>query len=401
MSHVWTVFGNGIRESRPVKQGLITTNAKGIVLDIGAGHGHTVLYLDRERVTKYIALEPNHLMHDEIRKLAASKGFTESAGTLTILPYGAEDTALIVSALGEVDSVDTLISILTLCSIPRPEQSLKALVDEVLKPGGQLLFYEHVLSPLDDVAWWQRFWTPLWKTAFDGCCLDRPTHVWVRKMAGWSSGEVWGKEGEDEENLFWHRVGTWTHFFATRLMPRARVFSNPILNPSPVFKASNNPRIADSARKWRLVGQNTRHTNMALWYKQLWSLTGSPFGRIKSMQNIWIVTALGQYCIGGLAQSIANKTIMFPDTLHRTGGERGAEPSAGLQGSAPRGDSVGQKRGVGKGYYLFQMDDTLAPAWTVECFARVVAHVRLRDLEPHGGRGTASTATAICSTSSM
>lgn len=209
MSHVWSAgFGDGIDQNcRDIKESLIRMNARGVVLDIGAGHGHTVNYLDRAQVTKYVALEPNQLMHTEIRQRAEAAGFTESAGTLVVLPYGAEEIASIVSALGQADAVDTIISILTLCSIPSPVETMKALVELVLKPGGTLLFYEHVLSPRDDVAWWQRFWTPLWKRAFDGCCLDRPTHVWIRKMGAWSAGEVTGKEGEDEETLFWHRTG--------------------------------------------------------------------------------------------------------------------------------------------------------------------------------------------------
>jgi len=41
---------------------------------------------------------------------------------------------------------DTLVSVLTLCSIPSPENTLTDIVSRVLKPGGQLFFYEHVLS---------------------------------------------------------------------------------------------------------------------------------------------------------------------------------------------------------------------------------------------------------------
>jgi len=146
-------------------------------------------------------------MHPEIRKLAAVKGFTELDDTLLILSCGAEDISSILAALETPNSVDTLISILVLCSIPAPEQSLGALVRYVLKPEGSFLFYEHVLSHREDVAWWQRFWTPLWKLAFDGCRLDRPTHMWIERMGVWSYGDIWAKEGEDEESLFWHRVG--------------------------------------------------------------------------------------------------------------------------------------------------------------------------------------------------
>ena len=172
-----------------------------------AGHGHTVKYLDREKVTKYVALEPNTLMHEEIRKVSADSGYSEADGTLVVLPYGAQDIPQIVDALGAPHSVDTLVSILTICSIPSPANTMKELVDLVLKPGGQLLFYEHVLSPRSDVAWWQRLWTPIWRTAFDGCCLDRPTHLWLKEMDVWESKEMWGKPGEDEENLWWHQVG--------------------------------------------------------------------------------------------------------------------------------------------------------------------------------------------------
>ncbi|KAI0739629.1 hypothetical protein C8Q80DRAFT_1199847 [Daedaleopsis nitida] len=212
MSHVWKAFSDGIDQGgRPVKEELIRANAKGIVLDIGAGHGHTVLYLDRTKVTQYVALEPNALMHPQIRALAATHGFSEADGTLLVLPYGAEETALIRSALSgsgqDGDGADTLISVLTLCSVPAPERTLCALVGDVLRPGGTLLFYEHVLSPRADVAWWQRFWTPVWRLAFDGCCLDRATHVWIGKMDAWREGSVWGKEGEEEEHLFWHRTG--------------------------------------------------------------------------------------------------------------------------------------------------------------------------------------------------
>jgi len=157
-------------------------------------------------------------MHPQIRNLANNAGFTEQDETFFILPCGAEDTASIISVLGGPSHpVDTLISILSLCTIPSPEHSLTSLVRDVLKPGGQLLFYEHVLSPREDVAWWQRFWTPVWKLAFDGCRLDRPTHLWVERMAVldnsakiqgmWSDGQVWGNAEEPEEHLFWHRIG--------------------------------------------------------------------------------------------------------------------------------------------------------------------------------------------------
>ena len=146
-------------------------------------------------------------MHPEIRKRANAKGFTESDGSLLILPCGAEDESAIIAAIGQPNTVDTLISILTLCSIPQPQQTLTALVRTHLKSGGTFVFFEHVLSHRADVAFWQRFWTPVWQWCMDGCRLDRPTVLWVQRMAEWRESEVEGIDGASEENLFWQQKG--------------------------------------------------------------------------------------------------------------------------------------------------------------------------------------------------
>lgn len=170
-------------------------------------HGHTIHYLDRSRVKKYIALEPNKYMHDQLRKTANAEGYFEEDGTLVVLECGAEDIRTINSAAEGPETVDTIISILTLCTVPSPKETIKALATEVLKPGGTFLFYEHVKSPLPEVVRWQNFWTPLWRQLFDGCALNRPTELYVRQAGVWSLEDEWFKEGEDVESLFWHKVG--------------------------------------------------------------------------------------------------------------------------------------------------------------------------------------------------
>lgn len=152
-------------------------------------------------------------MHPFIRAEANLYNLHESDGTLVILSCGAEDALPILSALSNTQ-VDTIISILVLCSIPSPEGVIKTLVRDVLKPGGQYLFYEDVLSHREDVAWWQRFWTPLWSRFFDGCSLDRASHLIIRDLKDqehgenvWREGELWNKPEEIEENVFWHQVG--------------------------------------------------------------------------------------------------------------------------------------------------------------------------------------------------
>ena len=95
----------------------------------GAGFGLSIQYFDCARVTRYIALEPNTplsntLMHNHIRAKANEAGFHESDGTLIILPFNAEDTQSILSSLSQ-EPVDTILSVLTLCSIPDPQRTLE------------------------------------------------------------------------------------------------------------------------------------------------------------------------------------------------------------------------------------------------------------------------------------
>jgi len=212
---------------REVKESLIRPNAFGYVLDLGAGEsmrgdtytrrvylwahvltyppgqGHTLKYLDRKKVTRYIALEPNGLFHDKIREAARNAGFGPS--DVDILGYGAEQTDEITRLLGS-HRVDTILSVLTLCGVPGEKAMIERLCTDVLNPrGGQLLFYEHVLCDDKNLAFWQRIWSPLWQPLV-GCRLDRPTHKWIDELDVWTTRELSGKPNEPI-NLFWHKVG--------------------------------------------------------------------------------------------------------------------------------------------------------------------------------------------------
>lgn len=82
--------------------------------------------------------------------------------------------------------------------------------------------YEHVRNKRSDVAWWQRFWTPLWSIVFDGCKLDQDTDVWMKDLqvhleskgdgamkgvSVWRELEMWGVEGDEEDSMLWYSVG--------------------------------------------------------------------------------------------------------------------------------------------------------------------------------------------------
>ena len=194
-----------------------------------------VYYLDRSRVTTYVALEPNPFMLPHIRKAAKKEGYNEEDGSLLVIPFGVENTVKIQDALkphynkfyaskpsSESDSdaslhlatgqVTTIVSILTFCSVPNPQQTLISLVSHILAPGGTLLFFEHVKNPIPSVALCQRVLGNIWKVFFDGCRLGQDTVRMVRNAGdacgGWESMVFEGEEGQNIEVLFLNVVGS-------------------------------------------------------------------------------------------------------------------------------------------------------------------------------------------------
>ncbi|KAF8337372.1 uncharacterized protein EI90DRAFT_3255047, partial [Cantharellus anzutake] len=173
-------------------------------------HGHTIPYFDRTKVTTYIAVEPNELFHPVLRATAAKYGYNEASGSFILIPLGAENSSDILKSLGDhhIDNgVDTIISILTFCSIPSAETVITQFIGQLLRPGGILLFLEHVRSNRPDVRRWQTRWTPIWTLFFDGCRMDVPSDRLINDMDIWAEKEVWSRDDETDERLFWHRVG--------------------------------------------------------------------------------------------------------------------------------------------------------------------------------------------------
>ena len=85
-------------------------------------------------------------------------------------------------------SVDTVVSTWTLCSIPDVARALGEM-RRVLKPGGRLVFVEHGRSSEARVVRWQDRLTPLWKRIGGGCHLNRPIEQLIRE-AGFEVGQL-------------------------------------------------------------------------------------------------------------------------------------------------------------------------------------------------------------------
>jgi ubiquinone/menaquinone biosynthesis C-methylase UbiE len=135
--------------------------AEGCVLEVGMGSGLNLPFYGGA-VKHVIGLEPSLTL----LSMAHEAGST-APQPFELLQASAEAVPL------ENDSVDTVVSTWTLCSIPDVMGALGE-IRRVLKADGRLLFVEHGLSPDPRVRRWQDRLTPLWKRIAGGCHLNRP-----------------------------------------------------------------------------------------------------------------------------------------------------------------------------------------------------------------------------------
>lgn len=152
----WTWFGARAAENAaPKVTPLIQNNASGTVLDIGPGSGQWLFLYARAlnpSITKIYGVEPNVGLHAELRENAVRAGLE---GVYEIIGCGAEE----LHAKGGVQegSVDTIVTVQCLCSIPGPERVIRDLYP-LLREGGKWIVYEHVRTKYqgDFVGGWQR-----------------------------------------------------------------------------------------------------------------------------------------------------------------------------------------------------------------------------------------------------
>jgi ubiquinone/menaquinone biosynthesis C-methylase UbiE len=141
--------------------------ASGRVLEIGIGSGLNLPYYGSQ-VQTVIGLEPGARLLEMAQRSAA-----QLDAPLVPLLGSAESMPL------DSQSVDTVVSTWTLCSIPNVALALRE-ARRVLKPGGCFLFVEHGAAPDPDVRKWQDRLTPVWKYLGGGCHLNRHIDALVK-----------------------------------------------------------------------------------------------------------------------------------------------------------------------------------------------------------------------------
>jgi len=147
---------------------------EGSVLEIGAGTGRNLDHYPRHLLRADGMTERLVLTDPDVHMLARLRRRPEAAtaeiarASSDALPFPAE-------------SFDAVVSTLVLCSVADVDRTL-AEVRRVLRPGGALVFLEHVAAEEGSRRLrWQRRLDPVWSRIAGGCHLTRQTDVAIER----------------------------------------------------------------------------------------------------------------------------------------------------------------------------------------------------------------------------
>lgn len=145
----------------------VTSQARGLVLEIGAGNGLNFAFYDPDTVERVEATEPDSAMlrYARERAAAARVHVNLTQAPVESLPFADE-------------SFDSAVVTLVFCSVADPLRGLSE-VRRVLKPGGALLMVEHVRAHGAVAATMQNIITPITRIIAGNCHWNRNTEKTV------------------------------------------------------------------------------------------------------------------------------------------------------------------------------------------------------------------------------
>jgi ubiquinone/menaquinone biosynthesis C-methylase UbiE len=173
---VWLGEIAGMRRRRRA----LVSGVRGRVLEIGAGTGLNIAHYP-DGIAELVIAEPEPGMRHRLQRRLGRHA----------LPARVIDAPAERLPVADA-SVDTVVSTLVLCTVDDPEAALREIA-RILRPGGQLLFIEHVRANSRFLAACQDFLFVPWRHFAGGCCCNRPT-IELLRACGFSvtaNDEVW------------------------------------------------------------------------------------------------------------------------------------------------------------------------------------------------------------------
>ncbi|HKA49650.1 MAG TPA: class I SAM-dependent methyltransferase [Candidatus Dormibacteraeota bacterium] len=135
----------------------------GRIVELGAGSGINFVYYP-DKVTEVVAVEPEDYLRRQAEKAAAT------ASVPVRVVHGVSGSLPLDAA-----SCDAGVACLVLCTVPDQQRALAELA-RVIRPGGELRFYEHVVAHYRFEARLQRLAdATIWPRLAGGCHRARDT----------------------------------------------------------------------------------------------------------------------------------------------------------------------------------------------------------------------------------
>jgi ubiquinone/menaquinone biosynthesis C-methylase UbiE len=150
------------------RRAALLEQARGQVLELGAGTGLNLPHYP-ERLEELVLTEPSPPMVARLERRVKDSGTRSS-----VMVAEAEGLPF------EDDRFDTVVSTLVLCTVGEPRQAIDEIA-RVLRPGGRLLFLEHVRSDSRRLARWQDRLHRPWHAFAAGCHANRATLELLRE----------------------------------------------------------------------------------------------------------------------------------------------------------------------------------------------------------------------------